>query len=402
MNWSRNSAGKKVNSVLVFGEHRQASGVLSRSVSVGYSEHLWLSADPKAMEAVAHNALTWLARQPSARLANWPHPYTSALSVTVDAPEVVDDLDVNFADLVSQTGGKATFFIPSINAVKSAPALKKLQANGHGVGYMADRFEGFKGQTGSKQVERFETMQKEFNLANLSTGPTIGFSAPMGSQDNVTQDLLNQSGFTYYVASMSETEGRVPVLIPRKQGVISTTRPLVMLPRTQNGPEDLMDDGDPEEGLQQYLAEFESALAMGGLLLVRFPNQTLLTEDQLDTIFGQIKKNSQHLWMASNGSVAHWWLDRSRVKVALEMVNGSLSLIVTVEGTSPLSVPPSVTVNLPYANDTLKLIPINQPGLSLSASAIDPWRVAISLGQLSPGTHRWKMNFERFSPTTEK
>lgn len=397
MNWSRSSAGEKVNTILAFGEQRQTSGLLSRSISVGYSEHLWLSADPKAMEAVAHNALTWLARQPNARLSNWPHPYSGALSIAVDAPEVVDDLDIQFADMVSQIGSKATFYIPTINAAKSAPALRKLQSNGHSVGFMSDRFEGFKGQSETKQASRLDAMLKEFSLANLSTGPTLGFNPPMGSQDNVTRDWINQSGFTYYVTFMSETEGRLPVLIPRKQGVTSTSLPLVMLPRTQNGPEDLMDEGDPEEGLQKYMAEFDSSLAMGGLLLIRFPNQTLLTEDQLDAIFGQFKRNDRRLWSASNGTVSHWWLDRNRVKVDMSLIKGSLSLVVTVDGLSPLSFTPSVTVNLPYANDTLKLVALDN-ATALSVTPLDPWRVAVALDQLGPGTHRWHMHFERSTP----
>lgn len=395
MDWSRSSAGNKVNTLMIFGEHRQASGVLSRAISLGYSEHLWLSADPAAMEAIAHNALTWLARQPIARVASWPHPYTSAASIVVDAPEVVDDLDVNFGELVTQMGGKATFYVPSINAVKSAPALRKLQSAGHDIAYMSDRFEGFKGQTTAQQAVRLEAMKKDFDLAKLSTKPILGFNAPMGSQDQTTQNWLNQSGFSYFVGSMSETESRVPVLIPRKPEAAGTSKPMVMLPRTQNGPEDLMNDGNPDEGLQKYLSEFESAFAMGGLMLIRFPNQTLLTDDQLATVFEQIKKNSSKLWLASNHAIAQWWLDRSRVRVTVERVNNSLLLVATVEGTSPMSLAPSVTVNLPYANDILTLIPIEQPNISPSIVALDPWRAAISLGNLKPGTHRWHMHFQR-------
>lgn len=402
MDWSRLSIGEKLNTMIAFGEHRQPTGVLSRAVVLGYPERLWRSADPKAMEAVAHNALTWLARQPNARLAAWPHPYSGALSIAVDAPDVVDDLDLLFVERVEKLGGKVTFYPLSVNAVKSAPTLKKLQAQGHEVGYMADRYEGFEGQPSDKQAARIQLMQQEFRQAGLSTGASLGINVPLQSQDKTTQSLLNQQGFTYYVAFMDETDGRLPVLIPRATGANSTTEPLVMLPRTQSGPEDLMAEGDPEEGLKKYLAEFESALPMGGLQLVRFPNQTLLTDEQLDAIFGQMTRHTKRLWVASNGAVARWWLERNRVSVQMDMANGALRLTVNVSGTSPLVMPPSVTVNLPYANDTLKLVPLGPQSANVTMVPLDPWRAAVSLGQLPPGTHRWQMQFDRAAYANNK
>jgi Polysaccharide deacetylase len=402
MDWSRLSIGEKLNTMVAFGEHRQSTGVLSRAVVLGYPERLWRSADPKAMEAVAHNALTWLARQPNARLAAWPHPYSSALSIGIDAPDVVDDLDLLFVERVEKLGGKVTFYPLSVNAVKSAPTLKKLQEKGHEVGYMADRYEGFGGQPSDKQTTRISLMQQEFRQAGLSTGTAVGINAPLQSQDKTTQSLLNQQGFTYYVAFMDETDGRLPVLISRATGVTSTTEPLVMLPRTQSGPEDLMAEGDPDEGLKKYLAEFESALPMGGLLFVRFPNQTLLTEEQLDVIFGQMKTHAKRLWVAPNGAVARWWLERNRVSVQMDVANGVLRMSVTVAGTAPLLMQPSVTVDLPYANDTLKLVPLDPQSAPVTMVALDPWRMAVSLGQLPPGTHRWQLQFERAAHVNNK
>lgn len=399
MDWSRLSVGNKLNTMLVFGEHRQSTGVLSRSVTFGYPERLWRSADPKAMEAIAHNAITWLLRQPFARLTAWPHPYSGAVSIAVDAPEAVDEFDMVFAEAIEKIGVKATYYVLSSKAVKSLPSIKKLQERGHELGFMADRYEGFQGQPADKQATRLSLMQQEFGQAGLSTGSTIGFHAPMESQDKTTQSLLNQQGFTYYVAFMDETDGRVPVLIPRVPSVASTSHPLVMLPRTQSGPEDLMVEGDPDEGLKKYLAEFDSALPMGGLQLVRFPNQSLLTDEQLEVIIDQIKTHSKRLWVAPNGAVARWWLERNRVSVQMDVENGALRLSVNVAGTTPLTLPPSVTVNLPYANDTLKLVPLGPQTGAVTMVTLDPWRVAVSLGQLAPGTHRWQMQFERPSFT---
>jgi hypothetical protein len=141
---------------------------------------------------------------------------------------------------------------------------------------------------------------------------------------------------------------------------------------------------------------------MGGLQFVRFPNQTLLTDEQLDAIFGQMKTHAKRLWVAPNGAVARWWLERNRVSVQMDGANGALRLSVTVAGTAPLLLQPSVTVNLPYANDVLKLVPLGPQSATVTMVSLDPWRTAVSLGQLSPGTHRWQMQFERAANVNNK
>lgn len=391
--WSRTIGQGKPATTIVFGEHPQSSGVLSRTVVLGYPERLWMSTDPKAMDSIAHNALTWLFRQPDTYLSAWPFPFTNALTIAVDASEVVNDVDVKFSEWIEKTGARATFYVISGGAAKSATALKKLQAKGHEIGYMGDRYEGFQDQLGSTQTKRLTAMQQELRDAGLNIGPDLGFHAPMDSQDSLTLKLVNKLGFSHAVTFMDATEGRLPFTTKRVNDATGSTRPMVLLPRTQSGPEDLVGEGDPEVGLKQYLAEFDSAVAMGGMLLIRFPNQTVLTEEQTKAIFEQIGQHSEHMWQASNGAVARWWLERDRISVDTDSVGGKTSLSVTVSGEAPLTLSPSVIVNLPYPNATLRLSAEEQTASAVTTRALDPWRTAISLGPLRPGTYRWLLQF---------
>jgi hypothetical protein len=395
MNWSRTTLRNKPGTTIVFGEQRQPSGVLSRSVTLGYPERLWLATDPMAIEAIAHNALTWLLRQPDIYLAAWPFPYSGALSIAVDSGEVVDDVDITFAESIENTGARATYYVLSGNAKESAGALKKLQAKGHELGYMGDRFAGFQDQPAATQSKRLTLMRQEFKDAALSTGVDSGFHAPMESQDKTTLELVNQLGFAYAVAFMDVTDARIPMVVPRSGGQSIIQKPLVILPRTQSGPEDLMDEGDPEDGLKQYLAEFESSVAMGGLSLVRFRNQSLLTDAQAQAVFEQIKRHSDRLWIAPNGAVARWWLDRDRISVEVNAIDGRPKLTVIISPGPPLTQAAAVIVNVPYANDALKLVPLGRGKSEIKVRSLDPWRTAVSLDGLPPGTHRWVLQFGR-------
>lgn len=401
MDWSRTTVRGKHMETMVFGEHRQSSGILSRSVVLGYGERLWRSADPKAMEAIAHNALTWLFRQPDVYLAAWPSPYVGALSIAVDSPDVVDEVDVKFAEWIEKFG-RATYYILSVNAAKSANSLKILQNKGHEIGFMADQFEGFQGQPSETQSKRLTVMQKDLLNAGLSLGPVIGLHAPVESQDKVTLDLINKQGFTHVVLPKDATDGRLPITIPRAGEASGIQKPLVILPRTQIGPEELMGEGDPEEGLKQYLAEFESSVLMGGLTLVSFPNQTLLTEDQTKTIFDQIQRYSDRMWNAPSGAIARWWLDRDRIGIDIDAVGGNPRLSVIISPGEPLTQSAVVIVNLPYANDDLKLTAQDQGVPAVGIRSLDPWRTAVSLDGLRPGTYRWVLQFDRADSSGKK
>lgn len=389
MDWSRNSVQGKTLSSMVFAEKAQSTGALSRSVVLGYPERLWMSTDPKMMDAIAHNALRWLLRYPVVYLAAWPYPFTNAISMAVQAPEIVDDVDVKFSHWFEGVGARATYYVVTEILPKSTDALKKLQAKGHEIGYLSDHFEGFKGQPENTQSKRLMTMQQQMKEASLLVGADSGFSAPMDSFDKTTVALLNQLRLGHYLAGNDGTDGRLPV-----RSVGTNESSLVMLPRTISGPEDLMNEGDPDEGLQQFLAELDLAQSMGSLSIVRFPNQSLLADDQLKPIFDQLRNSKKTSWLALNSQVAHWWRERSRVAAVLEMSSGTAKLSVTIDGTAPMNRPASVVVNLPEANSSLRLLADGHTYKLSTSTVLDPWRVAVSLEGLPPGSYRWLMQFD--------
>jgi len=391
--WSRLTVGDPAESTIALGESVSALGWGSRVVTVGYPERIWMSAEAKAMEAIAYNAIKWLLRQPDVYLATWPSAQQSALSLAIDSPEVVDDVDVAFAGHIEKAGSRATYYVLSENLEKSREALKTLTGKGHELAFMADKFQRFRGQDLAAQTQRLSTILEQAKQSGLSSGNALGFHAAMEEQDTNTTQALNQLGFAYHVAFMDSTDGRVPFLQPRVAGAKGASASMVVLPRTMSGPEDLMAEGDPEVALNAFFAEFELSTAMGALTLVRFPNQSLLTPDDVKMIFDRFASKAGQLWLAPNGKVAKWWLERSRMTAELDVTTGKPRLQVAIVGTEPLQYAAAAIVNLPSPGATLKLTPDGGSQAMPQIKSLDPWRVAVSLEGLAPGQYRWNMNF---------
>lgn len=395
MDWSRAFVLGKPTSTIVFDERRQPSGQLSRSVVLGYPERLWLSADPKLLEAIAHNSLMWLLRRPDAYLSAWPYPYRSAFVMAVDSAEVISDVDVAFAQSLENAGGRASYYVLSENAVKSAANLKKLKARGHGIDYHGDQFAGFKGQSVVVQRGRLDAMVKGMSSAGVEVSVDAGFHAPMESYDKNTQKVLEERGFGHYIAFMDSSDARLPFFAPVEAGASKPSQSMVVFPRTQSGPEDALEEGDPEIGLKTFLSELELSEQMGGLAVVRIPNQSLLTTAQSGQIFIHLKERKDQMWLATSGQVADWWRERERVTARLESGATAPQLTVTVRAGQPLQRAATVLINLPESGNVVRLVARGNYEKLPKVANVDAWRAAVVLDGLAPGDYQWYVYFDR-------
>lgn len=402
MDWSRAFVLGKPTSTIVFDERVQSSGQLSRSVVLGYPEYLWLAADPKLIEAIAHNSLMWLLRRPDAYLSAWPYPYKSAFVLAVDSAEIILDVDVNFAQAFENAGGHATYYVLSENAAKSADNLKKLKARGHEIAYLGDRFVGFRDQSAAVQAGRLEAMVKGLKSAGVEIAEGGGFHAPMESYDKNTEKLLKERGIGHYIAFMDATDTRLPLLAPVEAGADKPVKSFVVLPRTQNGPEDSMEEGDPEVGLKTFLGELELSEQMGGLSVVRVPNQTLLTTAQSGEIFKHLQARNDRMWLVTSGEIAEWWRERDRVTARLEGGVTAPQLTVTVRAGEPLKRPASVLINLPDPGATVRLVARGTYDKSPKVAPVDAWRAAVVLDGLPAGDYQWYVYFDRAAAVLTK
>lgn len=393
MDWSRSASSGKVSSTIVFDERRQSTGRLSRSVVLGYPERLWRSADPKALEAIAHNALMWLLRQPDAFVSAWPHPYSSALVMAVGAIDVMLDVDLLFAKALEDAGVRATYYMLSESAAKSAKVLQQIQSKGHEVAYHADRFEGFKDQAAATQGKRLGTMVTEMKEAGFNLPVSAGFRAPMDSYDATTEKLLQERGLGHFLSFMGASDARLPYF-SQSAGAANPARPMVVLPRTQSPPEDLM-DLEPVAGMKTFLAELDLVDKMAGLSVVSVPGETMLSKDQLAEIFAQFKARRNGVWLATATQVADWWRERARVSARLESAAIGVQLKVTVTGSAPLGRAASVWVNLPESGSLLRLVAPGGAGKVPRITSVDNWRSAVVLEGLAPGEYVWGIYFDR-------
>ena len=402
MDWSRTVVPGKPGAAIAFDERKQASGLLSRSVVLGYPERLWLSSDPKALEAIAHNALMWLLRQPVAYTAAWPHPYNSAMVLAVDSPDVVVDVDLEFAKSAEAAGGRATYYVLTENAVKSADILKELKARGHEIAYLGDHFVGFKRQSLSAQAKRLDAMRDEMNASGVEVATEAGFHAPMESYDKVTESLLVERNFSHYVSFMDATDARIPFFAEPAEGNSQRENFLVVLPRTQGGPEDSEDDGGSENLLKTYLAELDLAEKMGALSVIRIPNQNMLGAPEQDLFFEDMNARRSRMWMATGGQAANWWRERARVEVNLDTLIAVPVLTVTIKGDKPLNHAVTVLVNLPGVGRSLRLVAKDSNVKTPKIANIDTWRDAVVLQGLAPGTYRWQLYFDHTTTISAK
>jgi hypothetical protein len=394
MNWSRNfSVGKQTASV-VFDEHRQQTGAMSRSVVLGFPERLWLAADRKLLDTMTYDVLEWLLRRPSAYVSAWPHPYTSAFVLTVDATDIIGGNDIAFAKSFEDIGGRATYFTLSELAPMSASLLKTFQDRGHELGYLGDKFDGFKGQAPAKQAKRLDDMRKDFKDAGLNLAADAGFHSPMDSYDKTTEKLLEERQFGHYIAFMDATDARLPFLASSDLTMIPPAKATVILPRTQRGPEDSIEGIAPEDAVPTFLGELDLAEKMAGLSVVRMPNQSFLTSEQWDEIIQNLKIRRDRMWLATSGQVADWWRERERVAVKLDASSTALQLNVSVKGGTPLKHAVTVWINLPEFGALLRASTNGQAGPAVKIAAVDAWRAAVILTGLAPGSYSWQLHFD--------
>ncbi|MBC7500082.1 MAG: hypothetical protein H7315_06255 [Herminiimonas sp.] len=393
MDWSRNVAAGKAGAAMVFDERLAAVGKPSRAVVFGFSERLWVSADPKALEAIAHNALSWLLRLPDAHVAGWPHPFGSALVLAIDVADTLVDTDLNLGKLVGDLGGKASYHVLTQQLAESVDLIKKIKAQGHEVAFLGDRFDGFKDQSSAVQAKRLDGMLADMKKLGISAD--AGFHAPMESSDQNTERLLQERGFSHMIVSPEASAARMPYLAAAGTAGRTPGKSMVVLPRTQNGPDDLISEGDAAVGLKTFLAELDVADKMGGLSVVRVLGQSALTAPQLGEISQHIKARREHVWLATGGQVADWWRVRQEISASVDAGIVPPVLTVTIGGDQPMAKPAAVWINLPESGSALRLVAAAQTGKLPKTASVDAWRSAVLLSGLAPGEYRWQLYFDR-------
>ena len=395
--WSRKSVFGKATSTVVFDERLQASGRPSRSVVFGYPEQLWLSADPRQLEAIAYNAVIWLLRQPAAYITARPFPYRSAFVMAVDMTGAVSDVDLAYAKLLEEAGGRGTYYVLNETMSKSASKVNRLKAAGHEVAFLGDRYLDFRGQSEDIQKRRIDSMRKVAKESGVEIAADAGFHAPMDSYDKTTKKLLMAGNFGHLLAAADASEARLPFFAPVQDGLgpTSGTKALIVLPRTQSGPEDSVDNCRPEVGLKPFFNELDLSEKMAGLSVVSLSGKSDLTDAQSAEIFSYLKTRRERVWMATAGQVADWWRERERVSVRLESGATGPRMVVSILPGAALKQAATVSVNLPVMDATLRLVARGGPEKTPRVARLDAWRAAVVLDGLAAGDHQWDMYFDR-------
>ncbi|MEQ1917298.1 MAG: hypothetical protein ABL856_11285 [Gallionella sp.] len=384
MDWSRSVHAEKANSVISYNERMQANGLSSRVVVLGYPERTWFAADPVAMDAIALDALTWLERRPAAYLGTWPAHHRSAMVIALDESTQWGDTEYRYADLAESLSGHVSYYVLSQQVTDIKSQMQILLARGHELGCMGDSFDGFGGQSTRVQKKRVKQMMGEMDAAGFSIA-CKGFHAPMESYDPTTIKMLQENGFRYLIGDSSSSESRLP-----SYAGDAVTAGLLILPRTQNGPDDVLGEG---LDFKDFLAELSLSERMGGLNVLRIPGDSMMDDKQWAQFGAKLKQFGKSMWVASGIEVVDWWQERARVSVSLDSSVTPAMLTVVVEGAQPLQQPITVMVNLPRPNASMRLLQDDTEQSYPVVVRRDVWRTDIELNQLAPGTHHWFLQF---------
>ena len=386
MDWSRTTSPDKTSGLISFNQ-RQAQAGGARSVVFGYPERLWFSADPKAFDALAGDAIFWLLRQPAVYQASWPHPYRSAFVVTVGASDFSEQADLTFAKQTAAANWRATYYVVSEHVNENREMLKKIQQAGHDIGYFGDKLASFQNQSANQQKKRIDTMLAEVRESEIEPASPPGFKAPLDVFDATTLRLLRAKGFGHVIADQGAAETRLP------HWAAGSGEPLALLPRTISAPEDLMGDNTPAKAIGAFGHEVEVADAMGSLGVVSVPSSSSLTAAQWGQILDHIKQRGPQLWLASANQVVDWWRERSRVKVSLNTDVTPALLTLEVTGEGPVQQPFSLLVNLPRPASKPHLIADGHSQSAPKIESFDALRGALIFANLPPGTWHWYLSF---------
>lgn len=391
MSWGRAFEPKTVSGLVSYDETPAREGRTSRSVTLGYPEQLWAAANPRQIELLAYSSLVWLFRQPEAYIANWPHPYTSAGLMAIQAAEEVADVDLDFVRKLEKFGGKATFYVHAGNIAKAAPMVKRAQSRGHEIAYFGDKFEGFAEQSEAQQTQRLQTMRQRIAEAGVKLPADAGFAAPLDAYDKTTLQLMLGQRVSHFISFMDATEARVPFFPTDEEDYRRAT---VILPRTMRGPEEAIEEGDPDDAMDGFLKELQLSERMASLSVIRLPAQSLLTPDQRDQLAEHLQERKDQVWLRSAGQIAQWWRDRSRISVQMGYDGKGLLLKATVVATYSPKEPVGIWVNLPRAGMRLRLESPDPTNPLPPVAVVDPWRSAVLLEELVPGEYHWYLHFD--------
>src|SRR4051812_2359537 len=179
----------------------------SRRAYIGVAESSWDSAQAE-MDALLLGTLDWLKRAPIVFKSAWPDGFEAALLLEMDTEDKFAN-GTAFAAQLEKAGLRGTFFCLTSEAVKNAPALKRI-AERHEIAYHADLHTGFKKIDPARQDERMKAMQRQLMPLLPQGSKPIGFRPPLEEYDATTEQVLRPNGLTYMAGSNDTSDDALP------------------------------------------------------------------------------------------------------------------------------------------------------------------------------------------------
>lgn len=391
VNWARLTAPviQDRNSVVQFKEAARTQG---RVALFGFSENSWPEAGVDIYPLV-DDSLSWLMRRPAIVLAAWPDAYPSAHVLEMDTEEGFETAE-HLSTMAKSKNIPVSFFVLSSVATKFPEILSRLSAD-HEIALHGDVHDGFRGQSASTQFKRIRRAQTDIDGVLGSSSNRVGFRPPREEYDKATEAVLLDNGLLYEVIDPDSTRGRLPFFTKQRES--DASRSLIALPRTQRDDLNLLSATRDPAALEKALVEDLNVITEnGGLAVLSIHSQNFSLDaplaKALPPYLAYLNTMRKKTWVTDTGSVARWWLDRSRVTLSSDMKGGVVDVTLTVSGTTPVD-GLSLIAMTPERGVAPKISKLPAGSPKPSIDMMDPLRYRIQIPSLAPGKHSYQVTF---------
>lgn len=305
-------------------------------------------------------AVKWAARQPLAYAAAWPQNRRAAVLIG-EAMSGNPKAAAASAAMFQRLGVPATFFVPGALATSSPDAVRALARAGE-VAAMGDSDESFANQDVMRQTDRL--VRSKETLANLRAPRALGFYPPQDLTNRDTRVALLNAKYSYYLSASEPAMASPEIYEPASKSWLRLERTAVTrfdrpwaddfeVISAYNGPTPWGKDLG-----NGFLNDYSHAVQLGGLYTFLFRGELLGAPENLHIVESVVKEmRSGPVWIASGSELADWWMNRDNLRVVSRLINRHrIRLAVTNRGAAPMK-NVSVTLNLPYRPQDVRLIP---------------------------------------------
>lgn len=390
LNWARIVDPAQLNQgAVLYGETGQRN---ARVVVLGFAETSW-EVSPGPIHKLLDNAFSWLNRESHLSLAAWPKGFQAAHWVEMDTEQGFEN-SLNLASDMSDIGYRGTFFLLSSIASQYPEVAKQLAAKFE-TGLHGDIHVSFKGQDNAEQGQRVRRMLADYQQLFPGKQTPAGFRAPTEGYDQISETLIQASGFKYHLADPARGDIRLPEFV-RMDGV-DFRNFLLVIPRTLRDDLNLLSETQvPDEILDRMKADLALSVDNGGVGVFSVHSQNYAVGSPIAKVmpayFRELTRN-RSVWLTNGQALNDWWRDRLRIRLRPRYYDSRIEFDLSILEGEPIS-GTTLSVTLPSLQSKIAIRGLKANMPTPQIVYLDGLRAQIIFDTLAKGDYLYQIFFE--------